>query len=117
MSAQTMAEVFAPAEERYRIQVQEDTFGHLAPKKNTTYRGHVIFAIGCYDCGELNPTPLSVEFGDLPDSPWFYDALIDLLSEDQGVDKQRFAAGHVYRFDGSFRDYVFRGKFRECEVK
>lgn len=103
MSAQTIADAFAPVEARYKSLVMQHTWGHLAPRKNKTYRGYVVFALGCYDSGELNPTPLTCEFAGLGDSPWFYDSLMDFLQSLGGK------AGDVFRFDGTFRNYEFQG--------
>jgi hypothetical protein len=110
MSAQTMYEAFAPAEARYRQQVAQQTWGHLAPRRNKKYRGHVVFALGCYDGGEHNPTPLTSDFKDLSDSPWFYDALISFLESLGGE------GGAVYRFDGYFRNYEFVGSTRRLAL-
>jgi hypothetical protein len=110
MSAQTMADVFAPAEARYRQVVLANTWGHLAPRRNETYRGHIIFAVGCFGDDRLNPTALACEFGELDSSPWFYDALQGFLQDQQTEE------GHVYRFDGTFRNYKFTGKIRRLVV-
>jgi hypothetical protein len=109
MSNQTMADAFAPAEARYRAEVMEHTWGHLAPQKNKTYRGHVIFALGCFGSDYLNPTVLVCELGNLGSSPWFFDALIEFLQSLGGT------AGGVYRFDGAFRNYKFKGTRRQLQ--
>ncbi len=118
MSHQCLADAFAPAEAKYREDVMRATWGHLAPEKHRSYHGFIVFAIGCYDSGELNPTPLSVEFKDLDDSPWFYDALHEMLGKYQiGFRKRkRFKVGGVYRWDGQVCNYKFKGKFRRLEV-
>lgn len=107
MSAQTIADAFAPWEAHYHALVMADTWGHLAPKKNKTYRGCIVFAVGIFGSDNLNPTALHCEFrsgkDELDSSPWFFDAMADFLS-DLGCD-----AGGVYRFDGTFRNYTFRG--------
>jgi hypothetical protein len=103
MSAQSMADAFAPAEARYRTAIMGQTWGHLAPRKNKTYQGYVVFALGCYDCGRLNPTPLCCVFRGLDDSPWFYAALIEFLQSLKGEE------GAVYRWRGTFRNYEFKG--------
>lgn len=110
MSAQTMADVFAPVEAKYREQVMQETWGHLAPKKNKTYKCSITWALGCFGSECLNPTVLSCEAGELDGGPWFYDALIDFLheySEEEGA---------VFRFDGTFRNYAFKGKVRRLEL-
>jgi len=99
--------------------VLENTWGHLAPKKNRTYKGRVVFAIGCYDSGELNPTPIAVELKGLDDSPWFYDALSDFLGKlcDAAPVEDPAWRGHarqgcVFEWTGTFRNYVFEGVVR-----
>lgn len=83
-----------------------DTWGHLAPVKNRTYKGRVVFAIGCYDSGDLNPTPLVVEFKGLPDSPWLYGAINTFLQDMP----EEFKAGEVHEWKGTFRNYTWEGE-------
>lgn len=99
-----MADAFAPAEARYKAEIMADTWGHLAPKKNKAYHGHIVFAIGCFGSDHLNPTPLACEFDDLDSSPWFFDAMMDFLRDIETKE------GCVYRFDGTFRNYEFKGQ-------
>lgn len=106
MSAQTMQEVFAPIEAKYKARVMEATWGHLAPKKNKTYKGRIVYAIGIFGDDGLNPTALFCEFEGLDDSPWFYDALTNFMS------KQKGEGGRVYEFVGWFRNYSFKGAIR-----
>ncbi len=87
--------------------VMEDTWGHLAPIKDKVYRGRIAFAVGCFDSGHLNPTPLLFELGDLDSSPWFYHAVHAFLSE---LPKQYRKEGCVYEWNGSFCNYEFKGK-------
>ena len=112
MSHQCLADAFAPAEARYKAAVMVDTWGHLAPKKNTTYRGHFVFAVGCFGSDHLNPTAIECEFNDpeeeLESSPWFYEALNDFMQE---MDTE---AGGVYRWEGTFRNYTFRASWSAC---
>lgn len=75
-----LGEALEWAEAPYREAVKVDTWGHLAPKENKTYKGRVVFAIGCFGDDELNPVVLVSEFRGLDSSPWFYDALMDFLS-------------------------------------
>lgn len=114
MSAQTMAEVFAPVEARYHAQVLKETWGHLAPIKNRKYKGHIIWALGCFGSEHLNPTVLQydlkgVDGNDLESSPWFFDAMIDFLQE------QSRAEGTLWRFDGFFRNYEFVGVIQQLK--
>lgn len=84
-----------------------ETWGHLAPKRNRTYKGHIVFALGCFGNDGLNPTALECEFDGLDSSPWFYEAMCDFLHSTKGEE------GNVYRFDGHFRNYKFVGNLRQ----
>lgn len=108
----SVADAFYPAVSFYAEKVKEATWGHLAPIKNKKYKGSIIFAFGCYDSGYLNPTPLSVEFDGLEDSPWLYEAIDDFLGEYSGADKE----GKVFRFDGCFKNYHFEGSVRQLTL-
>jgi len=104
MSHQCIADAFAPAQAKYKAQIMSQTWGHLAPKKNKTYKGRIVFAVGCFGDDPLNPTALFCEFDGLDSSPWFFDALADFIAE------QESEAGCVYEFKGTFRNYVFKGR-------
>jgi len=118
----SMADVFALIDAVYREQVKGETWGHLAPKRNAKYHGRIVWAIGIYDSGELNPTPLHCELtsktaGDLSDSPWFYDAIMEWLSK-PNIDafhkhERPYKCGCVYEFTGYFMNYEFVGNIRE----
>lgn len=90
---------------------RRETFGHLAPRRNQTYVGYVIFAVGCFGDDPLNPMPLDCEFKNLDSSPWFYDELMRWLSD---LDETK--PGGVYRFDGVFKNYEFTGTVRKLTV-
>jgi hypothetical protein len=109
MSHQCLADAFAPAEAAHKERVMQATWGHLAPKRNKTYTGRVVYAIGCYDSGELNPTPIVCEFKGLDDSPWFYEAINEWL---QGLTEENRKMGCVYEFKGTFRNYQVQGVIR-----
>ena len=91
----------------HREQLKE-TWGHLAPVKNRTYEGRIVYAIGCYN-GVLNPTPLSCVLGKLGSSPWFYEAIHGWLSDLPEAYRQDAC---VYEWTGTFRNYRFDGKIR-----
>jgi hypothetical protein len=109
MSAQTIADVFIPVDARYRAQVQYETWGHLAPRKNKKYKGYIIFAVGCFGTGHLNPTALECEL-ELDSSPWFFNVMMDFLRSMDGE------TGCVYRWDGYFRNYEFVGSVRRMAL-
>lgn len=105
MSAQTIHDSFLPVERRYREAVLRETWGHLAPEKNKSYPGRIVFSFGVYDCGNLNPVVLVCDFGELDGGPWFYNALINFL--DQYTPGE---TGVVYEWTGTFRNYKFKGR-------
>jgi hypothetical protein len=106
MSAQTLKEAHWPMEAKYHAEIQAMTWGHLAPKRNRIYEGRIVFAIGCFGNDPLNPTALFCEFAGLDSSPWFFDEMVNFLSE------QDNEAGCVYEFVGTFRNYEFKGQIR-----
>ena len=111
MSAQNISEVFGPIELRNRERVLSATWGHLAPRRNRTYKGFIVFAVGCFGDDPLNPVAIQCEFRGLDSSPWFFDFMNRFLGE-QGVE-----AGCVYRFDGVFRNYSFDGKVKKLTLR
>jgi hypothetical protein len=110
MSHQCLYDAFAPAEAIFAHRVRVATWGHLAPRKNKSYRGHIVFGVGCFGSDGLNPTALECEFGELESSPWFYDAVTELM--------QPFTTevGCVYRWEGAFRNYEFKGRLRKMAL-
>jgi hypothetical protein len=92
-----------------RASVRADAFGHLAPKKHKEYPVRYVWSVGVYGNACHNPTVIIAE-GDLPNSPWEYDAVHDLIAA-LGKDAKRgtFASGCVYEFDGLFCNYCFSG--------
>ena len=101
MIAQTIADAFAPATARYKEQVMYDTWGHLAPRKSKTYKGRIVYAVGCFGSDNLNPTAIVFDFPELDSSPWFFDRMAEFLA-DQESDLRK--EGCVYVFTGSFRN-------------
>lgn len=95
-----MDSAFAPVLLANKQAVHKATWGHLAPAKNRTYRGYIVFSISAY--GDM--TMIDAEFKNLPDSPWIYDAMYEFVFEDRDL-----IHGAVYRFDGTFRNYKFDG--------
>jgi hypothetical protein len=102
----TMGDAFAEIDAKYRLQMQVETFGHLAPKKNKTYKGRIVYAIGCFGDDRLNPTAIYCEFEGLSSSPWFFDAMQEFLSSNDCKE------GYVYEFVGTLRNYTFEGKIK-----
>lgn len=119
MSHQNLADAFAPAEAHYKAQVMQETWGHLAPKKGKTYTGRIVYTMGVYDGGDINPTIIVCDFPGLPDSPWFYEHLgdfIDSISWEPARDYPK-RQGHgevgcVYEWRDTLKNYDFKGSVR-----
>jgi len=91
-------------------ELQYATFGHLAPRKNKTYKGHIVWALGCLGDDHLNPTILDFKLGSLSSSPWFFNSASDFLSTISSE------SGTVWRWEGTFRNYKFIGKFQQISI-
>lgn len=96
-----MEAAFAPAEMEHKNKVLKDTWGHLAPNRNKIYRGHIVFTITTY--GDM--VIIDKSFVDLPDSPWFFDAMNEFVFEDW----RSLPEGAVLRWEGTFKNYRFEG--------
>lgn len=113
----------------YQI-VAKETWGHLAPRKNVAYAGFVRFAVGCFGSDKLNPTVLHYELKsrrhELDSSPWFYEALEELLQDWAAAgrfghdplpdDWPKIEPGGVYEWRGTFRNYAFKGTLRRMTL-
>ena len=99
----SFASVFNEIEYHNFLEVQREMWGHLAPKKNKKYTGKIVYAVGCFSDGYLNPTILHLELGDLDASPWLYDWVNEFVGD---FDNEE---GGVYELCGSFKNYKFTG--------
>ena len=104
-NAQSWAETFAPIQARNFEIVRQDTWGHLAPKKNKSYKGTILFAISGFGGCSKNPVLIDYDFKELDSSPWLYDAVKDLLFDRS----EELETGKVYKWDTTFRNYHFYG--------
>lgn len=102
----SFASVLAEVEAQNRAVVRVETFGHLAPRKGEIYQGHIVFAVPEFDSG--NPCIVSAEFEGLNDSPWLYEAMIEFA--------ERKTKAGVYRFDGTVRNYKFKGTITRIDT-
>jgi hypothetical protein len=100
-NAQTMAAAFAPIDAANREAVSQSTWGHLAPEKNVTYRGGILFCKSEYNSGTI--TLIASKF-ELDSSPWFYDAIYEFLYSFENLE-----AGAVYKLNATFRNYRWWG--------
>lgn len=119
-----MEEAMRPATERYRQQVLQRTWGHLAPKRGVLYRGRIVYVCGVFNSGYLNPTIIfcdlrSRKYGELSSSPWFYEAVHDFVAgiswkpeREHPPRKGHGEEGCVYEWTGYFKNYEFVGTVR-----
>ena len=114
------AEAFAPIEAVYKERVMRETWGHLAPKRGTIYKGWILFGTNAF--GSMNPQLLDAEFkagkNVLDSSPWSYEDIENYLYKRDN----KFKPGCVYKFEGTYRIYKngthsFIGKFRKINTK
>lgn len=77
--------------------VYAETFGHMAPRRDRTYKCDVTFCLTCY--GDY----IVIDTNGLPSSPWMYEAVHDFAADNAGEE------GEIYKFVGTFRNYVFNG--------
>lgn len=102
-NAQTWAETFAPIDAHNRETINRDTWGHLAPEKNTTYRGKLLFCKSEFNSGSI--TLIGSKFETLDSSPWFYDSVHEFLYSFEELED-----GAVYELNATFRNYRWWGK-------
>lgn len=85
------------------------TFGHLAPQQESVYSGWILLAHSGYGDGSVI---IGAEFGDLPDSPWFYDGMNELIL-DHADELGRECYGKVFRWTGT---YEFKNWAEELDM-
>lgn len=93
--------LMAPYEAAQHERISQNTWGHLAPEKNTSYKGTIVFAKSCYQSGSVHI--ISAEFIGLQDSPWLYEAI------NEQVNRYELIEGSVYKLKCTFRNYRFYG--------
>ena len=90
--------------------VYQDTWGHLAPKTNTTYRGVITCAKSHFESGRTQV--LDIDLKGLESSPWLYEAVEDMLWQ---LD-EKLKAGCAYVIQTTFRNYRFWTKLKEINL-
>jgi hypothetical protein len=95
-------ETITPILAHQKNAVLAETWGHLAPQKNTSYKGKILFCVSGY--GYTGTAIVASEFENLEDSPWLYDAMQEYI--DKWV---KLEEGCIYRIDCTFRNYRFYG--------
>lgn len=89
--------------------VRQDTWGHLAPVKDKSYSGRLVFAVGCFGNDPINPTPIVFEFDELGSSPWLFEAIQDMSYE---LIAKTYPEGTVVEWAGTVCNYVFSGDLK-----
>ncbi len=107
----SLADAFAKTDAIYAAQVRYQAFGHLAPVRGVRYPGTMIFCQSEY--GDI--VCIRADFGDLPDSPWFYEDMQEYIG------KKALEAGAIYRFSGYYLKYKnggyrFSGKVAALDI-
>jgi hypothetical protein len=102
-NSQSWGEVFAPIQAHNRQAVLAKTWGHLAPKKNVSYKGKILFCVSGY--GYTGTAIIDYNFENLEDSPWLYDAMNDYINKWEGMED-----GCVYILNVTFRNFRFYGQ-------
>ena len=88
-----MRELTDALSERKYNDVIVETWGHLAPKRQTKYRGEIVFTHSDYG-GEI--LLITSNFDGLDDSPWFFRDMNEFICN------QKTEPGNVYRFRGTY---------------
>lgn len=92
-------EAYAPALSAYKADVIQNTWGHLAPQKNTTYRGRMMVSKSGY--GNADGKIIDMEWKALGDSPWLFDFVNDWIWENRETMKE----DGIYLMECTFRNY------------
>jgi len=99
------ASIAAAANQPYDDAILQDTWGHLAPKKNVSYKCEILFS--CSDFGNDPCIPIDFNFEhNLESSPWLYECVQDLISKFK-LNQERKAG--IYLFKGTFRNFRWYG--------
>lgn len=91
----SLADAFAGSDARFRAQVMHQTWGHLEQRRGELQAGWFVYSIAAYSGHHVI---LDSDWGDLPDSPGLYDAMMDYMFRhgERGVVTR--LEGHVRRF-------------------
>lgn len=84
--------------------IYENTWGHLAPKANTSYKGILTVARSQFESGTVHL--IDMEVPGLDSSPWIYDAITDALFKSSANTKTPlFIEGKCYTLNITIRNY------------
>jgi hypothetical protein len=94
-------------------QAFNNTWGHLSPQKNCSYKGVVRFCLTDHSQYGCQPIVLQYEFPNL-EGPYLHDFLFDKICD---LDTRQLPKGAIYQINLTFRNYRFYyGKIQKiCE--
>lgn len=94
-------------------EMQAQTFGHLAPKPQTEYKGFILFTLTAFG----DTCIIGFIFEGLEASPWFNTDILDYIGNytDDLPENKDYG---VYRFEGTYKkfkngNHKFKGKVTE----
>ena len=100
---ETIGPLYAPGG-AYKEAVMQDTWGHLAPKKNITYRGTILITKSGY--GGSDGKLIDMCWDNLGDSPWLF-AFVNTWIRDN---REQLKIDGTYKLKTTFRNYRMWGK-------
>lgn len=108
-----MAEAMAPAKAECAAKVMFATWGHLEPRRGTSYAGFMLFSYSAY--GDI--TLIEAKWDGLGDSPGLFADMQDYI----GQMEEHWESGQVFKFTGTYRrrkngNGLFRGKVRKINT-
>jgi hypothetical protein len=109
-------EIVAETENLYRSAVLTDTWGHLAPKLQTKYKGSILFGVSAF--GGNNAELIDFDFDGLDSSPWLFEDVETFLHK---LDTSEMG-GKIFKFEGTYKrfkndNHHFWGRVREIIIK
>lgn len=94
----------------YEQSVMIDTFGHLAPEKNKTYRGTMLIAKSAFKEREAEIIDFKFD-NDLESSPWLFEVL------ERYVKNFRIKEGHVHEINIKIKNFKVKWHKFVKEIK
>lgn len=100
---EALGDLYAPGG-AYKEAVMQNTWGHLAPQKNITYKGKLLISNSGY--GNSGQQIVEMEWNNLQDNPWIYDFVHNWLWDNRELMKD----DGIYLINTTFRNYRMWGK-------
>lgn len=91
----------------YHERVQQDTWGHLAPQKNITYKGEILISNSGY--GNNGIQIVDMNWKNVRDNPWMYDTINEFLWEN----RKYIEEGSICKANITMRNYRYWIKITE----